>query len=244
MKRLILQSGKILREAFSRSQNFTDKERGHLLSEFDLKIHELFVNHIQKKHPDEAILSEEGMAGDPNAQTYWVLDPIDGTTCFIFGEPYFAISLARVHDNEVVEAHVYNPVSDEYYFSDSLLGKSFLNDRPISVSGTDTINEALCTFGYSTNMDAINSYYQDWKYIFDCCRKGLAWVSPALSICNVARGRVDMFIDSGCSMHGQAAASLILKNAGGSMYNYNKSEYDFRSKGGIFTNDTLISLFT
>jgi myo-inositol-1(or 4)-monophosphatase len=243
MKNLIVQAGNILKNAFSESQSFTNKERGHLLSKYDIEIHNLISSKIQQKHPDHTVYSEEGLQQGPLSGTSWILDPIDGTTCFIFGEPFFSISLARLHNNTVVEAHVYNPVSSEYYFSDALLGKSFLNDKPIHTSDTNTVEDSLCAFGYSTNIDKINACYRDWKILFDNCRKGIAWVGPALSICNVARGRIDMFIDSDCSMFGQAAAALVLKNAGGTMYNYNKTDYDFSTKGGVFTNGKFKSLF-
>jgi fructose-1,6-bisphosphatase/inositol monophosphatase family enzyme len=47
------------------------------------------------------------------------------------------------------------------------------------------------------------------------CKKALPWIGPALSICSVAKGRVDGFLDTGCSMEGQAAAAFILQKAGG-----------------------------
>lgn len=61
-------------------------------------------------------------------------------------------------------------------------------------------------------------------------------LSPALNICNVARGRTDFFIDFGSSMEGHSASALILKNAGGELYNYDYSKWDYKSKGVIATN--------
>lgn len=61
----------------------------------------------------------------------------------------------------------------------------------------------------------------------------------SLTICNVARGRIDSFIDFGCSMEGQAAAALILKNAGGKVFNYDFSEWDHRQKGIVATNGVI-----
>ena len=58
-------------------------------------------------------------------------------------------------------------------------------------------------------------------------------IVPSLTLCNVARGRPDAFIDSGCSMEGQAAASLILRNAGGAMRNNDASPYDHATTGII-----------
>ncbi|MBT3273554.1 MAG: hypothetical protein HN368_10380, partial [Spirochaetales bacterium] len=131
---------------------------------------------------------------------------------------------------------VYNPISNEYYYANSTSGRALLNGNEIAVSHTKSVADALVAFGFSAKMSVINRYYADWRIVFDECKKGIAWICPALSICNVARGRVDAFIDFGCSYQGQAAASLILKNAGGAMRNYIGSDYLHTERGGIFTN--------
>jgi len=64
-------------------------------------------------------------------------------------------------------------------------------------------------------------------------------IAPALTICNVARGRIDAFIDFGSSMEGQSAAALILKNAGGKVINYDLSAWSHNTKGIIATNGSL-----
>jgi fructose-1,6-bisphosphatase/inositol monophosphatase family enzyme len=89
-------------------------------------------------------------------------------------------------------------------------------------------------------MKIISEYYEQWKIVFDSCRKGIGWVAPALSICNVARGRIDAFIDTGCSVYGQAAASLVLKKAEGQMFDNKFEKYNFKTKGGIFCSGNIL----
>lgn len=240
MKTIIKDAGKILRQGFNEFQKFSQKERGHLLSEYDIAVNNFLTGEIIRKYPDDSIFSEEG--GDIKAGTgnRWIIDPIDGTSYFIFGEPFFSISAAKEHGGKIIEAHVFNPISEEYYYSDISTGISFLNDVPIHVSNTSEISDSLIAFGFSANMKAINSYYKTWAHVFDNCKKGIAWICPALSICNVARGRCDAFIDNGASFEGQAAASLILANAGGKLLNYDRSEYNPEIKGGIFFNGRLL----
>ena len=63
-------------------------------------------------------------------------------------------------------------------------------------------------------------------------------LSPALNICNVARGKIELFIDFGCSMEGQAAAGLILEKANGNLLNYDKSLWN-HEKVGIITSNNI-----
>lgn len=239
IKKIIIKAGALLRKGYQNTQHYGVKERGHLLSEYDTIVNEYLVSEIGKRYPLDSIYSEESKEAIKKSGDRWIIDPIDGTTYFIFGEPFFSISIAHERNGEIVEAHVYSPVSGDYYFSDTKTGKSFLNGNEIHVSAVVQIHEALVAFGFSANIQLIKDYYATWGYLFETCKKGVAWICPSLSICNVARGRIEAFIDRGSSMEGQAAASFILKNAGGKMFNYDKSVYDYHAKGGIFTNGKL-----
>jgi fructose-1,6-bisphosphatase/inositol monophosphatase family enzyme len=236
---IIIEAGKILVKRYYENQIYSVKERYHLLSEIDIEMNEFIIGHLTAISPDTSIQSEESELIGRQSNRKWILDPIDGTTNFIMGNPYFAISLALTDNDEVMEAHVHNPLSNEYYFAKAQIEGAFLNGQTIKVSKTHEINEALIAFGYSANMKIINEYYEQWSTIFDNCRKGIGWVAPALSICNVARGRVDAFIDTGCSIYGQTAASLILKKAGGEMYDNDFEKYSYKTKGAIFCSSSI-----
>ncbi len=236
IEEIIRTAGEMLSRAFRSSQNFSEKERGHLLSDQDIAVNEYLTTELLRRFPGDSVASEEAPETGEKDGARWIVDPIDGSAYFIFGEPYFSVSIARERVGEIVEAHVYNPISNEYFFGSDEERRSYLNGEPITVSDIGRIEDSLVAFGFSANIRAINRYYADWPETFESCKKGIAWICPALSICNVARGRLEAFIDSGCSYQGQAAASLILKNAGGGMWNYDQTDYDHRIKGGIFTN--------
>lgn len=236
---IIIEAGRILSKRYFETQIYSVKERYHLLSKIDIEINEFIINHLTLMYPDISIQSEESETIQKQANRTWILDPIDGTTNFIMGNPYFAISLALTENDEIIEAHIYNPLSNEYYFANKDSETATLNGQVLNVSNTSEIDEALIAFGYSANMKIINQYYEQWSRVFDTCRKGIGWVAPALSICNVARGRVDAFIDTGCSIYGQSAASLVLKKAGGKMYNNEFDMYDYKTKGGIFCSERI-----
>lgn len=241
VKEIILEAGEVLKDRYYSSFKFSNKEKFDLVSEADVEIEKIVINKLKKIYPKASFFSEEAgeIAGD--SELRWILDPIDGTANFIFGIPYFCISLSLEQKGKIIESYIYNPISKELFHSIESDKKSFLNENEIHVSNTNKIENALVAFGFSANFKNINKYYKDWTRLFNNCKKGLGVLSPALNICNVARGRIDCFIDFGSSMEGHAGASLILKNARGMNLNYDLTSWDYKTKGIIATNKTLLS---
>lgn len=239
IKELLYEAGAILKQDFNDLKSSSSKEKFHLVTESDIKIENILMERLMSQYPGYSIFSEEKGEIENSGEKRWIIDPIDGTADFVFGVPYFSISIALEINGEIAEGHVYNPISEEYYFSSVQAGKSFLNGEVIKVSDTCVIDESLIAFGYSTNYTYINDYYKKWKHLFDNSKKGLPLISPALNLCNMARGRIDTYLDFGCSMEGQSAGALILKNAGGKLWNYDLSNYNHQIKGIIATNGKL-----
>jgi len=240
IKAVLSDTGEVLRRSFREGPDHAEKERFELVTEIDVEIEELVAEAIRSEYPEDGLVGEELGRMDGASGSVWIIDPIDGTTNFVMGKPYFAISIARERDGEVVEGYVYNPISDELFHSSREQGRSFLNGSPITVSRTGALRASLVAFGFSANLSAIQRYHDEWRTAFETCRKGVGWVAPALTLCNVTRGRIDAFIDFGASMVGQAAASLILRNAGGTVLNYNLSEYDHRAKGIVGCTPSIV----
>lgn len=241
VKSIIIDAGKVLKERYLESFSYKEKGKYDLVSEVDVEIEELLITKIKSIYPNTSIYSEECGEMCDSKSHKWIIDPIDGTANFIFGVPYFNISLSLEVDNQIVEAYIYNPITDELYYTDQTDDYSYLNGKVLQASETDNISEALIVFGFSANFTNISSYYKDWQILFTDCKKGMGLLSPALNICNVARGRTDCFIDFGSSMEGHAGAALILEKAGGTALNYDLSQWDYRSKGIAAGNRKIVT---
>jgi fructose-1,6-bisphosphatase/inositol monophosphatase family enzyme len=239
IKELIRIVGRKLEKEYYCLEGCSTKEKFDLVTKSDEAIERMLINELSEYFPEYSIYSEEAGSIEKASNKRWIIDPIDGTADFVFGVPYFAISLCLEENGEIVEAYVYNPISDELYFSSKDLAKSYLNEKIIKVSETTEINDSLIAVGYSADFEKIQRYFDEWGVLFKNCKKAMPLIAPALTICNVARGRIDAFIDFGSSMEGQAAASFILKNAGGASYNYDFTDYSYSQKGIIATNGKI-----
>jgi len=244
VRTILREAGGLLRTRFRHSVHYEAKARYDLVSDVDREVEALMLARLGEIDPDAAVHSEEvGAVGRPG-RSRWILDPLDGTANFIFGVPYFSISLGLEQRGRIVAGYVYSPIADELYHTSGIDGEACLNGQPIAVSKTQSLDEALVVFGFSAQMDRIQRYRDDWPDLFERCRKGLGLLAPSLNICNVARGRIDGFIDHGSSMEGHAAAALILANAGGVVRNYDRSEWDHRSQGIVAVNAALPGVAT
>ncbi len=236
---IIKEAGRKLKNEYLETPLVSVKERYDLVSQSDKRIEEELIKEIIKLFPNDDIYSEEIGEIKNEGRSRWIIDPIDGTADFIFGVPYFAISIAKEVDGIIEEGYVYNPISEEFYKSIKNERKSYLNDVEIKVSEKNVIEESLIAFGFSANEENMNLYLSEWSNLMNDCRKAMPLITPALTICNVARGRIDAYIDFGSSMEGKAAASMILLNAGGSIRNYYREGFDHREKGHICSNGRL-----
>ena len=242
IRKILLEAGMVLKGKYRQTQCAYEKQRWELVTETDVEIERLLVDRLRQAFKGDGFIGEECGTQSGDMGRVWIIDPIDGTTNFIMGKPYFSISLALEEAGGITEGYVYNPISDELYYSTKASGQSFLNEQPISVSQTSEIGQSLVAFGFSAKMQAIQQYYQDWPRLFTDCRKGVGWTAPALTLCNVARGRIDVFVDFGASTFGQSAGAFILKNAGGTLFNYDMADYSYQSIGIIGSTSSLVGV--
>jgi myo-inositol-1(or 4)-monophosphatase len=158
---IIKKAGTLLISEYRGVTDSSSKERFNLVTTSDKKIESFIINEISKLHPKDNIFSEETGEIDKSSNRRWIIDPIDGTADFIFGVPYFALSVALETKNGIEEGYVYNPIANELYYSSIAEGKSFLNNSIIQVSNTEIISECFISFGFSANPKNIEKYTRE-----------------------------------------------------------------------------------
>lgn len=238
IKKVIVEAGKILKNKYFSSFTVHEKEKGHLAADADMEVELFLKEQLNNIDPSIGFYGEE-TGGTESARQRWIVDSLDGTANFIFGVPYFCTSIALEKGGKILLAMVYNPMTEELFEACGEKPGAYCNGSPVLVSATNRLQDARVAFGFSANFKNISKYHSEWGTVFDNCQKGLGLLSPAMNLCNVARGRIDAFIDFGCSMEGQAAGGYILKKAGGKVLNYDKSSWNHCETGVIAINGSL-----
>ena len=128
LKTAVLEAGIILKDGFQKNKKVDFKGKVDLVTEFDVKIEKFLIEKISKLYPDFQIVGEESNKEiDQNNSKKIYIDPIDGTTNFVHGIPFCAISIGFWEDNQPKIGIVYNPVLEQFFYAEKGQG-AFLND--------------------------------------------------------------------------------------------------------------------
>lgn len=192
------------------------KGPGDFVSSADLMVEKKLIALLQEAKPDFGILSEEcGKIAPKNDSPYcWVIDPIDGTTNFIHAIPTFAVSLALMRGDEVLDAVVYNPILNELYYAEKGQGAFVMRptgDERLRVSARRSIE---------TTVVSLNpAFLVNHPQISDSFLKDNAAIrmngSTTLALASVASGQSDIFMESRTHLWDIATGYLLVKEAGG-----------------------------
>ena len=184
-----------------------------LVSEADLAAEAAIRRVLAQRRPADAILGEEGGATEGQGELRWVIDPLDGTTNFLFGIPQFAVSVACEDADGALVGVVLDPIRDER-FSATRSGPAELDGRPIAASQREDLATALVAtgFGYEAHVRARQAEVVSrlLPRVRDIRRAGAA----ALDLGWVACGRYDAYYERGLKLWDHAAGGLIAERAG------------------------------
>lgn len=214
-KILAREAGEMIRQSGSNLGKVDYKGRADLVTDVDRKAEEIILCGIRKSYPDHAVLAEESGENEVQSDFRWVIDPIDGTTNFVHGYPFFCVSIAVQHHRETVAAVVFDPMHDELF--SALKGEgAFLNEKPLAVSAANELSKSLVATGFpyrlgdrwQHSMDLFEAFYLDSHGVR---RDGAA----ALDLCYVAAGRFEGFWEYELQPWDVAAGLLIVQEAGG-----------------------------
>ncbi len=215
---------------FLRVNHDRRKDDGSLCSEADLAAQQFLLSRLsairdcpiigeemtvaaQRAGWEEACLDERGV---------WCIDPIDGTTNFINGLPYFAVSIAWLCARRTRLAVTYNPFTDEMFYAREGNG-AYLNGRRLPLRQvTNTLGRAVG----GVDFKRIPKQLADQIAVSPPFYSQRNFGSSTLEWCNLAAGRLDVYLHGGQMLWDYAAGSLILREAGGQMCTLANDDYD------------------
>ena len=181
----------------------TNKQDGSLITSCDLWSDKTIVDGLSSIAPNEGVLSEEGGKSIPNTNAYWVVDPLDGTTNFAAGIPYWSISVARFVDGKPESSFLVIPTLKKKFLS--IKGKGvWLNNQKINPNQNNYQSEciSLCSRSIRILQKKPNSVFPG--------KIRLLGVS-SLNLTSVAMGQTFGAIESTPKIWDIAAAWLLLE---------------------------------
>lgn len=187
-----------------------------MVSDADREAEATIEGVLLEARPDDGLLAEEGARSEASSGRRWVVDPLDGTTNYLYGIPAWSVSIALEDADGGAVGVVYDPVRGETFTA--LRGRGAeLNGHPLRLAAADRLDTALIAtgFGYDAGDRAVQAQVLTTVLprVRDIRRAGAA----SLDLCSVAAGRVDAYYERGLSRWDWAAGSLIAAEAGASV---------------------------
>lgn len=191
-----------------------------------------FVTHVDRQSennitatlsgilPEAGFIVEEKTISRKGKRYNWVIDPLDGTTNFIHGVPCYAVSIGLMDCDEVVAGVVYEVNHDECFYAWKD-GPAFLNGNIIKVSERLKVSDALLATGFPYyDYSALDRYMELFTYFLKHSHGLRRLGSAAVDLVYVACGRFDGFFEYGLNSWDVAAGSLIIRQAGGKVFDF------------------------
>jgi myo-inositol-1(or 4)-monophosphatase len=212
-----------------------EKSFNNLVSYVDKTAEKKFIEKLSKLIPEAGFIAEESEDLKPADEWNWIIDPLDGTTNYIFGLPFYCTSVALVKNNELQVGVIYDPTHQEL-FSAWKDGGAFLNREKIEVSTKENVKQSLIATGIPYDDFGRAQKFLSLLNHLMLESKGIRRIgSAALDLAYVACGRFDSFYEYGLNPWDVAAGALIVKEAGGQVSEFNGRE------NYIFGQDILAS---
>jgi len=209
------EAGEFLMSRFHKDITIAHKGEIDLVTDVDLAAEELIVNRLRSAFPDHTIMAEESHAAESRGTHTWIIDPLDGTTNFARGFPFFAVSIGLEVEGRLVWGIVFNPVLGET-FAARIGGGAELNGHPIGVSKTETLGGSFLATGFPYDIRTSRENNLDYFRAFALQALAIRRAgSAALDLCYLAAGRFDGFWELKLNPWDCAAGYLIVREAGG-----------------------------
>lgn len=232
------EAGAILLAELDRPVKIDYKGEVDIVTQADRRSEQLIVSRLRTHFPKHGIVGEE--SGEHSAQAAetsgakhcWFVDPLDGTTNFAHGFPWFCVSIGLAEmpqgkmpgPNDLIAGVIYHPVTREL-FSAARGEGAYLNNKPIHVSKVNELKRSLLGTGFPAHKRTQNPnihYYWSFTLRSHGVRRA---GSAALDLASVACGRFEGFWEFGLNPWDCAAGTLLVKEAGGRITDFSGADY-------------------
>ena len=234
-KSAALLAGKFLVNAKGKSLEVLSNTGRDLKLQLDIDTEKLIKDHITSDSSYPILGEETGSSGDLD-NTYWVVDPLDGTSNFLRGIPISCVSIALMQDMKPMLGVIYDFNHDEIYWGHKE-SKAYIDDKEISVSSLSQESESTLVTGIPAKTNYSDSEFSEMISNFQEWKKIRMIGSAAMAACYVASGKAETYKEDGIFLWDIAAGAAIV-NAAGGLASITNIQTDYRVNAK-FTNNII-----
>ena len=210
-----------------------------LVSYVDKQAEQLIVDALAKLLPQAGFITEEGTSTIIGERYNWIIDPLDGTTNFIHGLPFYSVSIGLQENEEIILGVVYEVSNSECFYA-IRDGGAFCNETPIHVSLAPDLSSSLIATGFPYDgLGQTDAFLDVLKSLIGSSHGFRRLGSAALDLCYVACGRVDGYFQHNLKPYDVAGGLIIVKEAGGKVTDF-KGGDDYLFGGEMVATNAVI----
>ena len=218
---------------------FETKQKNEVVSKVDRTAEQMLVKKAKELFPEAGFLTEEKTIASNEKEYCWIIDPVDGTTNFYYGIPFFAISVALLHNQQPIAGIVCDVMHNDVYTAWQN-GGCFVNDTPIACATILSTKEVFLATGIPNfDFDATDQYLFSLQQMIEHTRGIRRLGSAALELAYVAAGKFNAFYESGLKPWDIAASICLIKEAGGIVTDLNGNENVLFGNSILAANPTI-----
>tara|TARA_B100000212_G_scaffold41757_1_gene27023 strand:- start:240 stop:1088 length:849 start_codon:yes stop_codon:yes gene_type:complete len=220
----------IISSNYNKIQRISSKGReGDLVTNVDIEVETKIKDYLIDQTPEISILAEESGSLNKSSDLMWCIDPLDGTTNYSHGYPFFGSSIGLVAKGIPILGAISVPYLNELYWG-CLTKGSYCNNELIKVSSPINLSESLLVTGFAYDrFETENNNYAEFCWLTHKTRGVRRGGAAAVDLAFVAAGKVDGFWERGLQIWDIAAGAIIVYEAGGIISNYPNGELDLNS---------------
>ena len=229
-KKAALIGSELISSNYNKIQSISCKGRaGDLVTNVDLEVEKKIKDYLLDQTPEITILAEETGQSNKSSDLIWCIDPLDGTTNYSHGYPFFGTSIGLVYMGIPILGSISVPYLNELYWGCITKG-SYCNNEIIKVSCPTNLSESLLVTGFAYDrFETENNNYAEFCWLTHKTRGVRRGGAAAVDLAFVASGKVDGFWERGLQIWDIAAGAIIVHEAGGVVSNYPNGELDLYS---------------
>jgi len=196
-------------------RHVSQKGANDFVSRADRESEQAIVEHLLARYPDDGVLGEEGGRRPGTSGREWVIDPLDGTSNFIAGFPFWCVSIAARQGGATVAGAVWDPLRAELYHAARGSG-AFRGTEKLRANSLPSVDGAFLATGFPFRAKELLDPYLDlFRALFLRARAIRRAGAAALDLAHVAAGVFDGFFEFRLSAWDIAAGALLIEEAGG-----------------------------
>jgi len=234
-----LRAGAIQKARYGQAIQIQQKGEIDLVTEVDRACEDAILDVLRSRCPGHDIVTEETDLARTGSRYVWFTDPLDGTTNYAHGYPFFCTSVALTVDGSTVAGAVYDPIKDELFTAERGQGAR-LNGKPLRVTSCSTLLRSLLVTGFPYDLrDDLRAKLALFNRFMGHARAIRRDGAAALDLCYVAAGRVDGFWEERLQPWDMMAGALMVEEAGGKVTRYDGSPLGLRADEILAANPGL-----